>query len=513
MGSGGFRKLIDDIKQWTWHHGTAFWLTFFLYGSFHVSRKAFSNVKDRMGKSLTPEPNVTFPLQQWEKEHMFVDLKHANVFLGNLDLSFFLAYAFGLFLSGWICDRVNLRIMLTVGLFGSAVCTWCFGYLSAVLEIRNQAFYIGFFFLNGLIQSAGRPAAVAVMGKWFPKSSSGLVFGVWSCCGSAGNIVGAVLVASVIEYGYEYGMLMVSLFSLCAGIICFVCLIIHPKHVYLSNPDDPTQSDIPLENIENGDAEKKEKGVETGIVNGGATFEGTRNISTSKVPLTDTVITPNPIRFYEAVLIPGVLTYALANACLKMVNYAFLFWLPTFLAQGLHIDDKTSDNLSNLYDVGGMLGGIFAGVVSDFIGYRAPVVTIMLSLSLASVYMYQNLATSMTSNIFLMILTGFLLGGPANTISATIAADLGKHKKLKRNSAALGTVTGIVEGTGSVGAAIGQRYVAIIQREFGWKYVFYTLIITTGMSIALILPILIKEVRKIVKTYLKRLEEARTIIR
>ena len=111
----GFKKLMEDVKRWTWHHGTAFWLTFFLYGSFHVSRKAFSNVKDRMGKSLTPETRDIYPYEQWHEEHMFKNLNTANVFLGNLDLSFFLAYAVGLFVSGWICDRVNLRIMLTVG--------------------------------------------------------------------------------------------------------------------------------------------------------------------------------------------------------------------------------------------------------------------------------------------------------------------------------------------------------------------------------------------------------------
>lgn len=480
----GIRKLINDMKRWTWHHGAAFLLTFFLYASFHVSRKAFSNVKDRMGKSITPAGSI-YPYNLWQEETMFTDLKSANVFLGNLDLSFFLAYAFGLYISGYVCDRVNLRYILTIGLWGSAICTCLFGYLSAYFKIRSQAFYIILFLLNGLIQSAGRPAAVAVMGNWFTKSSSGLVFGVWSCCGSMGNIIGAVLVASVIEYGYEYGMLMVCFFSVMAGVVCLTCLVVHPKQIGIRNKDSSDTPEIPLE-----DVQKKEKDDPLEMVRG-----------ISKVNLTTIEVVQKPIKFYEACLIPGVITYSLANACLKMVNYAFLFWLPTFLAQGLKIDDKTSDNLSNLYDVGGMLGGIFAGVVSDFMGYRAPVVSVMLALSLGSVYMYQHLATTYMSNIVLMIITGFLLGGPANTISATIAADLGKHKKLQANSAALGTVTGIVEGTGSVGAAIGQRYVAIIQREYGWPFVFYTLIITTGMSIALILPILIKEIRKMIKSW------------
>ena len=438
-----------------------------------------------MGKSLTPQESV-YPYKLWQKERMFEHLESANVFLGNLDLSFFLAYAFGLFVSGYICDRVNLRYMLTFGLWGSAVCTCLFGYISVILEIRNEIFYIGIFFLNGIIQSAGRPASVAIMGNWFTKSSSGLVFGLWSCSGSMGNVIGSLMVASAIEYGYEYGMLMVSLFSFCAGIISLTCIIPHPNNIGIRNPDQ-AEPNIPLSTI--ADTQKE------------ATQPGASN---SMAERTSTKIDNKPVKFYEACLIPGVIQYALANACLKMVNYAFLFWLPTYLAQGLHIDDKTSDNLSNLYDVGGMLGGIAAGVISDFLGYRAPVLSIMLLLSLGSVYMYQHLGTTYLANILLMVLTGFLLGGPANTISATIAADLGKHEKLKSNSGALGTVTGIVEGTGSVGAAIGQRYVAVIQREYGWPWVFYALMVTTGMSIVLILPILIKEIKRIFRKYTQR---------
>ena len=55
-------------------------------------------------------------------------------------------------------------------------------------------------------------------------------------------------------------------------------------------------------------------------------------------------------------MIPGVLPYSLSYACLKMVNYAFFFWLPTYLTQGVHWSDKKADELSNFYDIGGITG-------------------------------------------------------------------------------------------------------------------------------------------------------------
>ena len=86
------------------------------------------------------------------------------------------------------------------------------------------------------------------------------------------------------------------------------------------------------------------------------------------------------IGFFQAFLIPGVIAYSLCYACLKMVNYSFFFWLPTYLSQGLHWNDKKSDELSNFYDIGGILGGIVAGIITDLMGVRSPVVGFMLLL-------------------------------------------------------------------------------------------------------------------------------------
>ena len=54
-----------------------------------------------------------------------------------------------------------------------------------------------------------------------------------------------------------------------------------------------------------------------------------------------------------------------------------------------------------------------------------------------------------------MGIVGFFIGGAANIISAAICADMGRMKELRGNAEALATVTGIVDGTGSVGA--GKR--------------------------------------------------------
>lgn len=77
----------------------------------------------------------------------------------------------------------------------------------------------------------------------------------------------------------------------------------------------------------------------------------------------------------------------------------------------------------------------------------------------------------------LMFCCGFCMGGPFNIISSAIAADLvsinfisevsnslkGKNPDIKGDKRALATVAGIIEGTGSLGAALIQKFIPYIQ--------------------------------------------------
>jgi OPA family glycerol-3-phosphate transporter-like MFS transporter 3 len=72
-----------------------------------------------------------------------------------------------------------------------------------------------------------------------------------------------------------------------------------------------------------------------------------------------------------------------------------------------------------------------------------------------------------------MTITGVFIGGPANMISAAITTDLGRQEVLAASDQALSTVTGIVDGTGSFGAAIGQVLIPVIQKALDWHFVFY----------------------------------------
>jgi OPA family glycerol-3-phosphate transporter-like MFS transporter 3 len=80
-----------------------------------------------------------------------------------------------------------------------------------------------------------------------------------------------------------------------------------------------------------------------------------------------------------------------------------------------------------------------------------------------------------------MTVTGAFIGGPANMISAAITADLGRQDVLAASDQALSTVTGIVDGTGSFGAAIGQVLIPLIEKHYDWRFVFYFFVLMVSL--------------------------------
>ncbi|CAB1412357.1 unnamed protein product [Pleuronectes platessa] len=479
------------LSQYTNHHLVAFLLTFFSYVLLHASRKTFSNVKVSISAQWTPSTQIvngsTFsPGETWEDNHLFADEKQATLFLGALDSIFLFSYAVGLYLSGVIGDRVNLRYVLCFGLCGSAAVGFVFGTLTEWLHIYNVYLYCGLWILNGLLQSAVWPCVVAVMGNWFGKTGRGFVFGLWSACASVGNILGAFLASSVLKYGYEYAFLVTSVVQFAGGVIVFFGLLTSPKEVGLcmesetglSPVETDTDSHKPLMSDE-------EDGVEV---------YGARHQPPQQLDEPEEESLP-AVGFFQAFCLPGVLPYSLSYACLKLVNYSFFFWLPFYLSSNFGWKEAEADRLSVWYDVGGIIGGTVQGLISDCMGKRAPVLALSLAVAMGALVGYSRSPNDQVINATLLALTGFFIGGPSNIISSAISADLGRQEALRGSQQALATVTGIVDGTGSMGAAGGQYLVSLIESKLGWMYVFYFFVVMTGGSIVFITPLLLNELR------------------
>ncbi|XP_036373872.1 sugar phosphate exchanger 3 [Megalops cyprinoides] len=485
---GGF------LSQYTHHHLVAFLLTFFSYVLLHSSRKTFSNVKVSISAQWTPsvqnDSSPAFsPDETWQENKLFADAGEATLFLGALDTIFLFSYAVGLYISGVIGDRLNLRYVLSCGLCGSAVVEFVFGTLTEWLHFYSVYLYCGLWVLNGLLQSSVWPCVVAVMGNWFGKSGRGFVFGLWSACASVGNILGAFLASSVLKYGYEYAFLVTSTVQFAGGVVVFFGLLTSPKEVGLSLPLETDLRAVERDSDSHrpliSDDEEEEEEEEEVYSGGGYSIQ-----QQGQEPETP----PTAIGFLQACCLPGVLPYSLAYACLKLVNYSFFFWLPFYLSNNFGWQEAQADRLSVWYDVGGIVGGTVQGLISDCLGKRAPVLAVSLLLAMGSLVGYSHSPNDQVINAVLLAVTGFFIGGPSNMISSAISADLGRQEALHGSKEALATVTGIVDGTGSIGAAGGQYLVSLIESKLGWMYVFYFFVVMTGGSLVFIIPLIFSEV-------------------
>lgn len=148
----------------------------------------------------------------------------------------------------------------------------------------------------------------------------------------------------------------------------------------------------------------------------------------------------------------------------------------------MHLSHKTAGILSTIFDIGGVFGGILAGYVSDMIEARAVTSVMFLLLSIPALVLYRAYGSlSMVINNALMFLSGLLVNGPYSLITTAVAADLGTQDSIKGNSRALATVTAIIDGTGSVGAALGPLLAGYISTR-GWNSVFFMLIFSISLA-------------------------------
>ncbi|VDD76489.1 unnamed protein product [Mesocestoides corti] len=417
----------------------------------HGSRKVLSSVKPVMVAHFVPNvENVTatlHPSDLWYRPHpFFASTDDAILFMGVLDFLFLLSYAAGLYVSGWLGDRVDPRYVLAGGMLTGAAATFLFGVPPEWGHFYNRYWYAGLWLANGFLQGPGWPACISLVAHSF-HSAHGLILGIWSSSAGFGNIIGAILSSAVIDYGYEYVFLTISLI-LAAGAVITFCGI--PANV-----------------------------VEKSTASAAPHTPESRNLS-----------------FCRVLLLPGVICYALAFACLKLVNYSLFFWLPYYLHNKFGWDAGAASALSACYDLGGLFGQIIAGGISDLPCIsRHWVNTVFLLACVPCLFAYRATpGTSLALNGFVMSVTGFFVAGPSNLLSAVLGTDLARLPSL-RGKRVLSTVTGLIDGTGSFGAAFGQLLVPFMQSHYGWNSVFTLFIVCSVLTLLFVIPPHIQSVR------------------
>ncbi|KAL0382287.1 UNVERIFIED_CONTAM: putative glycerol-3-phosphate transporter 1 [Sesamum calycinum] len=232
-------------------------VTFFAYLAYHTTRKTTSIVKSALDPE-TPgtDTNALFSWRRAYSHQPFGNTKNSSALgagwppfngpdgtemLGELDVAFLFVYAAGMYFSGHVGDRVDLRVFLFVGMVGTGLFTALFG-VGYWANIHIFSYYLVVQMLAGLFQSTGWPSVVAVVGNWFGKKKRGLIMGVWNSHTSLGNIIGSVAASILLKYGWGWSMVAPGLGIAFVGMVLFFLLPVSPESVGAVVGDDELSS-------------------------------------------------------------------------------------------------------------------------------------------------------------------------------------------------------------------------------------------------------------------------------
>jgi len=441
---------LKRLKAYQWW---AFFVTFGGYFMAHFSRKCYSTVKQQLQGEAGYSTNL----------------------ISTMDSVFMCTYAIGNILNGKAGDTFNPTTVLSLGLFGSGICLF-FINVAIWFDFRgfNEAlgnfFILAVYFLFGFCQSTGGPVGTAVMGNWFSDKESvkrrGLIFGLWTCHQYCGDVTAALCTAWVLKIGlpYWWGLLIPSVTNILWGVLTLQLIA------------DPADVGIITEEVRIRQEKLAAKRAELAE---GEVLEDSG---------------PEAISWANALRIPMVAQYATAFGFFKLTNYVLFFWLPYFL--GKHFDPVTANLIAAIYSVGMMPGGIIVGVVSDwFGGRRACVIGTFMGLLLVFLFIFAISSETLAALplLIMLFIMGILVGGPNNIITSAVAADLASHPSVRGNNKSLGTVTGLINGCGSITASIGLLAVGPLTSTYGWGAVWFFLMACTGAGTLLMAPKIYEE--------------------
>jgi OPA family sugar phosphate sensor protein UhpC-like MFS transporter len=391
----------------------AFGVTWLVYASYYLTRQSFSVAK----KSL---------------EHGPIGLSRQD--LGLVDSAYQITYSLGQFVFGPLVDRFGPRRILLGGMAMSALAAVGSGCSSVLIA------FLGFAVLQGAAQSTGWTAVSKVMSSWFSLRERGRVIGWWCTHYTAGAAIATPLAGwLVIHYGYRSpGADAVTAFWPAAfwGPAAVLSVIALVMWVLLYNR--PEEAGLPPIEQYHGEPQSLLSEEESAKPLPEGSWDIIREVLTT----------------------PSVWILALAYFPVKLVRYSLYFWGPVLVNERLQTNEFTSAMTTAYLPIGGMVGVIVTGYLSDkvFHNRRAPVIILSLFATAAVVLLALVESHSVWVAGGFFFLVGLFLYGPDSMLSATAAMDFGT----KRGA---GTATGLINGVGSLGGVMGGYLPSIMTSE------------------------------------------------
>jgi len=154
----------------------------------------------------------------------------------------------------------------------------------------------------------------------------------------------------------------------------------------------------------------------------------------------------------------------------------------------------------SLGSVGGIIGSILMGTISDLFVVRSPVHTVGCLLGAISILMLVSVQTNTHTAYLTSCMTSFFLfENGATIVIAIVLCDIGKEELLRRKRRAVATISGINDGIAGFGSILGQLLLGPINILYGWKGVFIMFTGAAFIACFPTIPYVITEISKFLR--------------
>ncbi len=370
------------------------------------------------------------------KKPMAKDLGLDKSDLNLIDLASLTMYCVGQFVHGALGDVLGPRRLVVAGMVASAGISVAFG-LNSLLSIL-----VLLWALNGFVQATGWPGNGKLLASWFDTRTRGARMGVWSTCYQAGGVAAKFVATALLVFGWRAALLGPALWVLVVAATFWLVVRDRPSELGYRDPEVPA----------------------------GLTPAALARLRREAWP----VVLRN-VRVW---------CLGLTYFFMKLMRYAFIYWLPFYLAEAYRYDAAKAGYVSIAFDAGGIPLVVLAGFMADrWLGRRRIATAAIWCFALCgALALYRVIGDDgLGWNILGLCLIGGTLFAADSLVSGAASQDLGGP-----HASAL--ACGLVNGVGSIGGIVQGFITVWVSDTYGWDALFQVFMVLAFLSALPLLP-------------------------
>jgi OPA family glycerol-3-phosphate transporter-like MFS transporter len=335
-----------------------------------------------------------------------------------------ITYGLSFLLNGPLTDRWGGRRTILIAALGSAACNFAMGLVLQQGYVDNLlGTYSILYALNMYFQSFGAVSIVKVNAHWFHVRERGVFGGIFG-----------ILISLGIYFAFDWGKLIVEAFPANVEYVFFIPAAILLVFALI---DWRLVFDLPSQT---GHAD-----VEVGDASSGDTGPPLKLAQVARKMFSN----------------PVIVTIALVEFCSGYLRQTIMQWYPIFAKQTGISESFVPKNWGMLLCVAGILGGVFAGTISDrlFQSRRGPVAALLYAIMLlGAVLMVFSLESDSLG--WLVVVMSLAIIGVHGMLSGTASMDFGG----RRNA---GVAVGIIDGFVYLGTGLQAIVLGLVLPKDG----------------------------------------------